>query len=96
MKKTRLTEAARWDFLDAIDWYRTRSETAAADLEEEIARALLRIEEAPARYPATRGKRRRFVLTRFPYDVVYRVTDEAIEVTAIAHHKRRPAYWRKR
>jgi len=33
---------------------------------------------------------------RFPYRVVYVVVDGAIDVVAVAHAKRRPAYWRRR
>ena len=33
---------------------------------------------------------------RFPYRVVYVVVDDAIDVIAVAHAKRRPDYWRRR
>ena len=33
---------------------------------------------------------------RFPYRVVYVVVAETIDVLAVAHAKRRPAYWRRR
>ena len=32
-------------------------------------------------------------LKRFPFDVIYRVTPTQITVLAVAHHRRRPAYW---
>jgi hypothetical protein len=32
----------------------------------------------------------------FPYDVVYRVSETIIEIVAIAHHARKPGYWRYR
>jgi toxin ParE1/3/4 len=36
------------------------------------------------------------VFQRFPFSLIYRVTVEAIEVIAIAHHRRRPGYWMQR
>ncbi|WP_396221778.1 type II toxin-antitoxin system RelE/ParE family toxin [Gemmatimonas sp.] len=41
--------------------------------------------------------RRRWLCERFPYAVVYRVApDGSIRVLAVAHHRRRPGYWRSR
>ncbi|MBP88756.1 MAG: hypothetical protein CMJ64_18930 [Planctomycetaceae bacterium] len=39
---------------------------------------------------------RRYLLERFPYFVVYRETEEKLQVIAIAHGKRKPGYWRRR
>ena len=33
---------------------------------------------------------------RFPYRVVYLVVGDGMDVIAVAHAKRRPAYWRRR
>lgn len=39
---------------------------------------------------------RRKLLRRFPYSLLYVVEPESIRVMAVAHHKRRPRYWRYR
>jgi len=39
---------------------------------------------------------RRVVVTRFPYQVVYRLGQDDLEIVAIAHLKRRPGYWKHR
>ena len=36
---------------------------------------------------------RRVPLARFPLSIIFRETGERIEILAVAHHKRRPAYW---
>ena len=36
---------------------------------------------------------RRVPLARFPLSIIYREAGERIEILAVAHHKRRPAYW---
>ena len=43
-----------------------------------------------------RGDRRRFPLRRFPYSAIYQVTAEELRIIAVAHHRRRPAYWADR
>jgi plasmid stabilization system protein ParE len=36
---------------------------------------------------------RQLLLKRFPYRVIYRVTDDAIIVIAVAHQRRHPLAW---
>ena len=43
-----------------------------------------------------RAARRRFPLRRFPYSVIYYIHGDELRVIAIAHHRRRPTYWRAR
>ena len=85
--------AAEAELTAATDWYLARSSTAAAEFVREIEHAIQRIAESPLRYPITRYGRRRFVLLKFPYDVVYRMVERRIEILALAHHSRRPGYW---
>ena len=80
----------------AYEWYRERSESAARAFLLELDHSLDRIAEAPERYPAYESRTRRLVLPRFPFAIVYRPKDSAIEVVAVAHHKRRPGYWKAR
>lgn len=80
----------------ATEWYLARSYSAALRFAHEIQHAVERIAESPERYPLTRYGRRRFVLISFPYDVVYRITASEIEIVAVAHHARRPGYWKAR
>lgn len=88
--------AADEELIEATEWYMARSQTAAFGFVREIERALARISEAPQRYPLTRFGRRRFVLLNYPYDVVFRIVGSDVEIIAVAHHKRKPAYWRSR
>ncbi len=40
-----------------------------------------------------RGTRRRYLLRRFPYSIIYQVSAEELRVIAVAHQRRRPGYW---
>jgi plasmid stabilization system protein ParE len=43
-----------------------------------------------------RDTRRRYILRRFPYSIIYQVTAEELRILAVAHHRRRPGYWAHR
>ena len=96
MRSVRFHPAADDELISATAWYVDRSAAAAAGFAREIERALSRIVEGPERYPVTLRGRRRFVLLNFPYDVIYRILETEIEIVAIAHHARKPGYWRNR
>ena len=95
-RKVEFHPHAEEDFLAAYAWYSERSETAARAFVREIDRAILRISEAPERWPTYDSLTRRFLLSRFPFSVIYRVAEQAVEVIAVAHNKRNPGYWRPR
>ena len=42
------------------------------------------------------GTRRRYILRRFPYSIIYQVAADELRILAIAHHRRRPGYWAHR
>ncbi len=96
MTSVELHPAAQAELTGATDWYLARSATAAAEFVREIEHGIERIAETPLRYPVTLTGRRRFVLLKFPYDLVYRILERRIEIIAVAHHNRRPGYWNAR
>ena len=36
---------------------------------------------------------KRYILNKFPFSILYKVTDEKIVVVAVMHNSRRPNYW---
>jgi toxin ParE1/3/4 len=96
MTNVRFHPLADEELSSATDWYLARSVSAAVGFAREIDHAIERIGEAPQRYPLTKFGRRRFVLMNYPYDLVYRILPAEVEVIAVAHHSRRPGYWRHR
>ena len=58
---------------------------------------LTEIAASPLRFPLLyEPDIRSAKVKRFPYRVVYVIVDETVDVVAVAHAKRRPAYWRQR
>ena len=39
---------------------------------------------------------RRALLHRFPFNLIYSVESDGILIVSVAHHRRRPGYWRSR
>ncbi|MBI2900313.1 MAG: type II toxin-antitoxin system RelE/ParE family toxin [Planctomycetes bacterium] len=76
--------------------YAARSARAADAFVQEIDTAVHKIQEAPQRWPEYLHGTRHYLLRRFPFSIVYRVSGEMIQVLAVAHGKRRPGYWRAR
>jgi plasmid stabilization system protein ParE len=80
----------------ARNWYRERSPVAAGEFLRELDAAMLAISEAPSRWPRVYEKYRRYLMHKFPFSVVYIHRSEFAEVLAVAHHRRRPGYWKNR
>ena len=81
---------------DAFEWYLQRSVQAAEAFVRETTSAFALIASSPTVWPRFEAGTRRYVLRKFPYSVIYHEIPGGIEVVAVAHHKRRPRYWRRR
>jgi plasmid stabilization system protein ParE len=77
-------------------WYFERNPQISQLFLDALDAAVDSIADSPRRWPRVQGKYRRYVLRSFPFSVVYVERSESVEVIAVAHHRRRPGYWRKR
>ena len=97
-RRARTTDAASDEFTAAVTWYESQRLGLGAELFDAVTAAVERIEQQPeigaATYPNPQV--RRVLVQRFPYEVVYRLTQDEIVIVAIAHLKRRPGYWKQR
>jgi len=84
------------DLDDAIAWYCQFSKTLCVDLLLKFENALQQVVESPLQHQLQKGNYRKINLKRFPYKVVYKVSDKEILIVAFAHQKRRQHYWRNR
>jgi toxin ParE1/3/4 len=80
----------------AADRYRKISRDVEDRFTLAVERALQRVREHPEIGEELVRGERRLVLRRFPYKLVYRPRPAWIFVVAVAHHKRRDGYWRRR
>jgi plasmid stabilization system protein ParE len=77
-------------------WYRQHSEVAAHGFRLELNKAIAAVAEAPERWPVARRGERRYVFSRYPFTLFYRVHEDHVFIVAVAHQSRRPGYWRYR
>lgn len=77
-------------------YYALQGRDAYVRLLEEISHALRQIREAPFAWAPYSRSTRRYLLKRFPYYLIYRVTDEDIYIIAFGHVRRDSSYWHNR
>jgi plasmid stabilization system protein ParE len=81
---------------DASVFYESRMPGLGKSFAAEVERTIYLIREFPdAGSPAGR-MRRRVLVARFPYAVVYHHNAENLVIVAVAHQRRRAGYWRQR
>lgn len=89
-----LLPAAEDDIRDAFVWYRERNVLLAEAFRAEVFDVIERIRDRPLAKAADEDGNRKRVLSRFPYSVIYDVLGQTVTVLAVAHHRRKPGYWR--
>jgi plasmid stabilization system protein ParE len=91
-----LHPAAEAEAREAYVHYRDADPRVGARFLDALDEAIARIESSSERWPMYLRGTHRILLRRFPFALVYRVGTDHVLVLAVAHQKRRPAYWRRR
>ena len=92
----RLHPAAQRELDEAAAYYDAESPGLGSAFLGEFERALQQIRAFPEAAPVGHGSVRVRVLVAFPFSLHYVLLGDAILVLALAHHSRRPFYWRER
>lgn len=96
MKPLGIHPAAEAEIWAELSYYDEKRAGLGRELKLEIRSAFARIQQHPQAFAADHRGVRRCLLHRFPFSVVFREKADLIWIIALAHHKRRPNYWRKR
>ena len=96
MKRCRFLEEADAEFQDTIVYLDTQSEGLGDSFIDDVESAIRHVLQYPESGNPVSAHVRKWVLSRFPYNLLYVVEGDGILVVAVAPHKRRPNYWRKR
>ena len=94
--KIELLGPARREFLDAVQFYESQAPRLGQELTEEFESVLELLSSHPQLGAEHLEGTRRVLLRRYPFDVVYLIESDRILVVALAHHRRKPGYWRDR
>ncbi|MBV1915071.1 MAG: type II toxin-antitoxin system RelE/ParE family toxin [Pseudomonadales bacterium] len=77
-------------------WYQNQTAGLGNDFLTELEAAYETIIEMPETWPKFQSGFRRFLLSKFPFSVIYLPTPETVFVVAIMHNSRKPGYWSER
>lgn len=83
------------DFAEVLEYYSSISEMLGENFHFTFLNALHKISLNPQHYFNISKKLRRITLKRFPYMIVYEVTESSVIVRALFHHSANPAKLRK-
>jgi toxin ParE1/3/4 len=96
VKQHRFLEDADSEFFEWIAHYDRVSRTLGDRFVAAIETAVVNIRTYPEIGSSIGKALRKLVVTEFPHSVIYANETEEIVIIAVAHHKRRPGYWRRR
>ena len=96
--RVRVAPEAEAELAAAALWYESKCPGLGVDLLAAVDAALERIAENPLASAVWQPglPYRRHLVWRFPFLIFFTVSDETVDVLAVAHAKRRPGYWMKR
>lgn len=98
-RRLRTHPEAAEEVLSAAEWYEAQRPNLGRQFEAEVDGVLSDLASGLAVSSWVRGRHRkvrRIILNRFPYDLVFLEHGDEIVLVAVAHHARRPGYWRHR
>lgn len=84
------------DLIDAAHYYEVCAKGLGDGFLDSVERALQVIAGKPLLFSADELERRKYVLKKFPYLIIYKVKEDSIYILAAAHAKRKPGYWESR
>ena len=84
------------DIKESFDWYQKQADGLGDDFLNELESAYQAVSELPGTWPKFQNNFRRFLLSKFPFSIIYRANNELVYVVAVMHNSRKPKYWLKR
>lgn len=87
---------ARKEFFEAADYYEEQVVGLGDYFIDEVEKVLDVIEQQPASGTKITETERRFLVSRFPYGIIYCVEIDQITIFAVMNLRRKPGYWKTR
>jgi len=96
MRKIGFLPDAEKEMFDAIVYYDNEAEGLGDEFFNDIQSAVQKIQRNPESWAVIEDGIRKFLIVKFPYKILYMIDPDTIVIIAVAHHKRKPGYWRSR
>lgn len=96
MQKLSFHPEVFYEVKESYTWYQEKAEGLGDNFLDELESAYEIILKLPNTWPNFNMGFKRYVLTNFPFSVIYKYTDGVVYVVAVMHNSRKPDYWLKR
>ena len=91
-----LHELAEEELWETVDYYDAHKDRLGKKFVRELQRIMQLTRSQPELFPKILGEKRKAVLKRFPYLIIFEIVENTIFVLAIFHEKRNPKVWKDR
>lgn len=88
--------AAETELNEAIDYYNECQDGLGLEFAKEVYSSIQNILSFPQAWTPLSENTRRCLINRFPYGILYHVTDDEIFIIAVMQLNKRPEYWKER
>jgi toxin ParE1/3/4 len=101
MKHIKIGKDAALELEEPVAWYEMEQQGLGMRFVSAFEHALELLNESsppltPVQGNAGKKGARKLILHKFPFSVIVLEKEETIVIVALAHHSRRPGYWRSR
>lgn len=96
MKEAIFHPEARAEMRESFEFYEARLGGLGLRFLSAVEQTVERISTHPEAGAPLASEFRKRIVSGFPYNIIYRVWEDYIYLVAVAHHHRRPGYWRDR
>ncbi|WP_081622870.1 type II toxin-antitoxin system RelE/ParE family toxin [Marinobacter gelidimuriae] len=80
----------------SYQWYQNQTDGLGQDYLSELESSFQTVRELPNTWPKFQKGFRRFLLSKFPFSVIYQSNENTVFVVAVMHNSRQPGYWNDR
>jgi plasmid stabilization system protein ParE len=93
-----ISEAALFEFEDAVNYYNNKKVNLGNEFAAIVNSSFQKIAENPNSYQIIFDEIRHFVISRFPYNIYYKINNETntVIIVAVFNANRNPKIWQKR
>lgn len=84
------------ELTSSVQYYEEKSLGLGGEFLDEIEDAIAQAMAYPKSGTLLSKDERRILLSRFPYEIIYYVSQNIVTIIAIKHLKRKPGYWKSR
>ena len=84
---------AQQELLEARAWYEARAVGLGFEFARAVDAAVAKALRMPLAFPRIETECRHVITRKFPYSIIYYVSESELVVVSCFHHRRRPGSW---